>query len=55
VPTSADPPPIAIAQYDPHTGTYLGPDGRQYTQTDLTRDANQHQSWQDMLLPPKGQ
>ncbi len=49
------PPPIAVAQYDPSTGTYLGPDGHLYTQTDLARDANEHQSWQDMLLPPKGQ
>jgi phospholipid/cholesterol/gamma-HCH transport system substrate-binding protein len=54
-PPTALPPPIAIAQYDPTTGTYIGPDGRPYTQTDLARDANQHQSWQDMLLPPKGQ
>jgi phospholipid/cholesterol/gamma-HCH transport system substrate-binding protein len=54
-PPAALPPPIAIAQYDPTTGTYIGPDGRPYTQTDLARDANQHQSWQDMLLPPKGQ
>lgn len=49
------PPPIAVAQYDPNTGTYLGPDGHPYTQTDLARDANKNQSWQDMLLPPKGQ
>jgi phospholipid/cholesterol/gamma-HCH transport system substrate-binding protein len=55
VPPAALPPPIAIAQYDPNTGTYLGPDGRPYTQTDLARDANKNQSWQDMLLPPKGQ
>jgi phospholipid/cholesterol/gamma-HCH transport system substrate-binding protein len=54
-PPAALPPPITIAQYDPTTGTYIGPDGRPYTQTDLARDANQHQSWQDMLLPPKGQ
>jgi phospholipid/cholesterol/gamma-HCH transport system substrate-binding protein len=54
-PPAATPPPIAIAQYDPNTGTYLGPDGHLYTQTDLARDANRHQSWQDMLLPPKGQ
>jgi phospholipid/cholesterol/gamma-HCH transport system substrate-binding protein len=49
------PPPIAIARYDPDTGTYLGPDGHLYTQADLARNANRHQSWQDMLLPPKGQ
>ena len=51
----AAPPPIAVARYDPNTGTYVGPDGRSYRQTDLARDADQHQSWQDMLLPPKGQ
>jgi phospholipid/cholesterol/gamma-HCH transport system substrate-binding protein len=51
---AALPPPIAIAQYDPNTGTYVGPDGRSYRQTDLARDADQHQSWQDMMLPPKG-
>jgi phospholipid/cholesterol/gamma-HCH transport system substrate-binding protein len=47
-------PPIAVAQYDPNTGTYLGPDGRFYTQADMARDAPQHRSWQDMLLPPTG-
>jgi phospholipid/cholesterol/gamma-HCH transport system substrate-binding protein len=54
-PPQAPPPPLAIAQYDPNTGTYLGPDGHLYRQSDLARDANQHQSWQDLLLPPKGQ
>ena len=54
VPPAAMPPRIAIAQYDPNTGTYVGPDGRSYRQTDLARDADQHQSWQDMMLPPKG-
>jgi phospholipid/cholesterol/gamma-HCH transport system substrate-binding protein len=54
-PKAATPPPIAVAQYDPNTGTYVGPDGQLYTQTDLARDVHQHQSWQDMLLPPKGQ
>jgi phospholipid/cholesterol/gamma-HCH transport system substrate-binding protein len=46
--------PLAIAEYDPATGTYIGPDGKTYTQSNLARDANQHQTWQDMLLPPKG-
>ncbi|HJT90903.1 MAG TPA: MlaD family protein [Mycobacterium sp.] len=50
---AGDPPPIAIAQYDPSSGTYLGPDGKQYTQSNLARDAQQH-SWQDLLLPPTG-
>ncbi|BBY64929.1 MCE family protein [Mycolicibacterium helvum] len=53
-PSGAAPAGIAVAPYDPNTGTYLGPDGRLYTQTDLSRDADQHQTWQDMLLSPKG-
>jgi phospholipid/cholesterol/gamma-HCH transport system substrate-binding protein len=52
-PPDAIPPPIAVAQYDPNTGTYMGPDGQIYTQANLARDANQHPTWQDMLLPPK--
>lgn len=47
-------PPIAIAQYDPSNGTYIGPDGQQYTQANLGQDATTGQAWQDMLLPPKG-
>jgi phospholipid/cholesterol/gamma-HCH transport system substrate-binding protein len=47
-------PPIAIAQYDPSSGTYIGPDGKVYTQSNLGRDAQQGR-WQDLLLPPKGQ
>jgi phospholipid/cholesterol/gamma-HCH transport system substrate-binding protein len=54
-PPAVMPPPIAIAQYDPNTGTYVGPDGRTYRQTDLARGAERHQSWQDMLLPTKRQ
>jgi phospholipid/cholesterol/gamma-HCH transport system substrate-binding protein len=46
--------PLAAASYDPATGTYIGPDGRQYTQTDLARDGTQQHTWQDMLLPLKG-
>ncbi|MBI3213437.1 MAG: MCE family protein [Mycobacterium sp.] len=57
VPAAAAPaaaPPLAVAPYDPDSGTYIGPDGRAYRQTDLARDAGQQQSWQDMMLPPKG-
>jgi phospholipid/cholesterol/gamma-HCH transport system substrate-binding protein len=54
-PPTADPPlsppPVAAATYDPSTGTYLGPDGRLYTQSDLAT-ASRHRSWQSMLLPP---
>ncbi|MDX1888947.1 MlaD family protein [Mycolicibacterium sp. 050158] len=53
-PPAAAPPPTAVASYDPNTGEYIGPDGRTYRQTDLGRDTHEDQSWQDMLLPPKG-
>jgi phospholipid/cholesterol/gamma-HCH transport system substrate-binding protein len=45
-------PPIAVAQYDPATGTYVGPDGRLYTQSNLSESANKDKTWQQMLLPP---
>ncbi|MET4428423.1 MULTISPECIES: MlaD family protein [unclassified Mycolicibacterium] len=48
------PPPIAAAEYDPATGTYVGPDGRVYTQSNLARNATEEQTWQTMLLPPPG-
>ena len=43
--------PIAAAEYDPATGTYVGPDGKVYTQSNLARDGGAH-TWQDMLAPP---
>jgi phospholipid/cholesterol/gamma-HCH transport system substrate-binding protein len=46
------PPPIAAAEYDPATGTYIGPDGKQYTRSDLARTAPKDKTWQTMLLPP---
>jgi len=46
-------PPIAAAQYDPATGTYVGPDGRLYTQSDLSQTAPRDKTWQSMLTPPK--
>jgi phospholipid/cholesterol/gamma-HCH transport system substrate-binding protein len=48
----AAPPPIAIATYDPSTGSYVGPDGKVYTQADLTQTASKERTWQSMLLPP---
>jgi len=55
VPSGAPPPPpIAAAEYDPSTGTYVGPDGQVYTQSNLARSASEEQTWQTMLLPPKG-
>ncbi|QZY47038.1 MCE family protein [Mycolicibacterium austroafricanum] len=47
------PPPIAVAEYDPASGTYIGPDGKQYTQANLARDAKPS-TWQDLLTPPEG-
>jgi len=52
-PPSSVPPPIAVAEYDPATGAYVGPDGREYRQTDLARPSNQEHTWQQMLMPPK--
>jgi phospholipid/cholesterol/gamma-HCH transport system substrate-binding protein len=45
-------PPVAIAQYDPATGEYVGPDGKRYRQSDLAQTANGDRTWQTMLLPP---
>jgi phospholipid/cholesterol/gamma-HCH transport system substrate-binding protein len=53
-PGAPAPPPISVAQYDPVTGTYTGPDGRQYTQSNLAGAAEAPGSWQDLLVPPKG-
>ncbi|MCV7260182.1 MCE family protein [Mycobacterium shimoidei] len=40
--------PVVTAQYDPHTGRYLGPDGKLYVQSDLARSTGP-KKWQDML------
>ncbi|MGH3641546.1 MAG: MCE family protein, partial [Mycobacterium sp.] len=52
-PDAAPPPPIAVAQYDPATGTYVGPDGKVYTQANLANHTPQEQTWQSMMVPPK--
>jgi phospholipid/cholesterol/gamma-HCH transport system substrate-binding protein len=46
------PMPIAAAEYDPATGTYVAPNGRTYTQSDLAQTAPKEKTWQSMLLPP---
>jgi phospholipid/cholesterol/gamma-HCH transport system substrate-binding protein len=54
-PSAASPPPlppIAVTQYDPVTGTYVGPDGRLYTRSDLASTTPKEKSWQSMLMPP---
>ncbi len=48
------PPPVAAAEYDPASGTYVGPDGRVYTQSNLAQSAVEEQTGQTMLLPPTG-
>lgn len=53
-PPPAAPPVIATAPYDPATGSYVGPDGRVYTQSDLAVGADKEKSWQQMLIPPEG-
>src|SRR6202048_1839725 len=37
--------PTAAAQYDPATGTYIGPDGHQYTRPDLAQTAPEDKTW----------
>jgi phospholipid/cholesterol/gamma-HCH transport system substrate-binding protein len=50
---SAPPPPIAVTQYDPATGSYVGPDGKQYTQSNLAQ-GGEPRKWQDLLVPAGG-
>ncbi|MBX7433757.1 MCE family protein [Mycobacterium sp. Y57] len=47
-----EPLPLPAAEYDPATGSYVGPDGQVYTQTDLAGEAPTDQTWQSMLVPP---
>jgi phospholipid/cholesterol/gamma-HCH transport system substrate-binding protein len=50
---SAPPPPVAVAQYDPATGSYVGPDGKRYTQSNLAQ-GGEPRKWQDLLVPAGG-
>ena len=47
-----EPPPVAVAQYDPRSGSYIGPDGKQYRQSDLAQPSAGGRTWQSMVLPP---
>ncbi len=47
-PPSAPVPSLTVAQYDPSTGRYLGPDGHVYQQSDLVAPSSA-KTWQDML------
>ncbi|TGD85967.1 MCE family protein [Mycolicibacterium sp. CH28] len=53
-PAETPPPPLATAAYDPATGTYVGPDGHVYTQSNLARSPGKEQTWQSMMIPPAG-
>ncbi|MGA5537993.1 MCE family protein [Mycolicibacterium nivoides] len=51
--TAVPPPvPVAIAEYDPASGTYIGPDGQQYTQSNLARDSKPS-TLQELMTPPE--
>ncbi len=43
-------PPIAVATYDPSTGTYVGPDGQLHRQGDLAPTAER--TLESLLVPP---
>ncbi|WP_431235972.1 MCE family protein (plasmid) [Mycolicibacterium psychrotolerans] len=51
-PPTAAPLPIAAAEYDPNTGTYIGPDGHVYSQSELSQSTPEERTWQSMLMPP---
>lgn len=44
-------PPAAFIPYDPETGSYIGPDGKRYTQSNVIPH-RKDQTWQTMLMPP---
>jgi phospholipid/cholesterol/gamma-HCH transport system substrate-binding protein len=50
----AAPPPNAVADYDPATREYVGPDGQRYQQPTLAGSAGKEQTWQQMLIPRTG-
>jgi phospholipid/cholesterol/gamma-HCH transport system substrate-binding protein len=45
-------PPLAVTGYDPASGTYVGPDGRVYTQSNLAEKTPKEHTWQNMMMPP---
>jgi phospholipid/cholesterol/gamma-HCH transport system substrate-binding protein len=53
-PAGPAPPPLAAAEYDPATGSYVGPDGRLYSQSNLAQTTPTEKTWQSMLIPPAG-
>jgi phospholipid/cholesterol/gamma-HCH transport system substrate-binding protein len=51
-PPRPPPPALAISDYDPATGNYVGPDGNLYTQSNLAQNDPKEKTWQTMLMPP---
>ena len=43
-------PPLALVPYDPATGSYVGPDGKQHNDSDLAPSAKD-KTWQRMVTP----
>ena len=43
--------PPVVVPYDPATGSYVGPDGRTHTQSDLA-EGTKGKTWQSMVMPP---
>jgi hypothetical protein len=44
-------PSIAVAKYNPQTGTYVGPDGHLYRQSDvITSPEHRMKTWQELIL-----
>ncbi|WP_337777006.1 MlaD family protein [Mycolicibacter kumamotonensis] len=45
---------VSVAEYNPATGTYVGPDGVMRRQSNLAKGAQQGQSLESMLVPQAG-
>jgi hypothetical protein len=42
-------PKVAVAQYDPRTGEYVGSDGKLYRVTNLAAGIPLPKTWQDLM------
>jgi virulence factor Mce-like protein len=47
--TQGSVPKVAIAEYNPRTGEYIGSDGKQYKVTNLAADTPLPKTWQDLM------
>jgi hypothetical protein len=43
------PAPVAVARYNPQTGSYMAPDGHLYAQSNLAAPA-EPKSWTDLVM-----